>query len=243
MRKGFTLAEVLITLAIIGVVAALVMPGLISDYRKREYVARLQKAVNTWNNSMALMLATDGVDYLNDTEFAKASVGGSFSSASVASQPDAFNILKKYLNISLITQPQGFFPNILAGVQDYIYFWYYTGTPDGTVYDIQIVGLNESPSYLLENKVYNGYVYIDVNGLKGPNKNGRDIFFFYLDVRGNLVPQYSGQSVELGFNHPSTYWINSQGECGVAGSSVLPSWVSGRGCAARIIENGWVMDY
>jgi prepilin-type N-terminal cleavage/methylation domain-containing protein len=34
MRKGFTLAEVLITLGIIGVVAALVMPGLINNYRK-----------------------------------------------------------------------------------------------------------------------------------------------------------------------------------------------------------------
>lgn len=36
MKKGFTLAEVLITLGIIGVVAALTLPSLITNYRKKE---------------------------------------------------------------------------------------------------------------------------------------------------------------------------------------------------------------
>ena len=34
-KKGFTLAEVLITLGIIGVVAALTIPGLIANHRKK----------------------------------------------------------------------------------------------------------------------------------------------------------------------------------------------------------------
>lgn len=34
-KKGFTLAEVLITLGIIGVVAALTMPSIIANYQKR----------------------------------------------------------------------------------------------------------------------------------------------------------------------------------------------------------------
>ncbi len=37
MKKAFTLAEVLITLGIIGVVAAITMPGLINDYQKKVY--------------------------------------------------------------------------------------------------------------------------------------------------------------------------------------------------------------
>ena len=41
--KGFTLAEVLITLGIIGVVAALTMPALIANSRKNEYSSRLKK--------------------------------------------------------------------------------------------------------------------------------------------------------------------------------------------------------
>ena len=35
MRKGFTLAEVLITLGIIGVVAAMTIPSLITKYQKK----------------------------------------------------------------------------------------------------------------------------------------------------------------------------------------------------------------
>lgn len=43
MKKGFTLAEVLITLGIIGVVAAMTMPSLIQNYRKKEATTRIKK--------------------------------------------------------------------------------------------------------------------------------------------------------------------------------------------------------
>lgn len=42
-KKAFTLSEVLITLGIIGVVAALTMPAVIANYQKQETVSRLQK--------------------------------------------------------------------------------------------------------------------------------------------------------------------------------------------------------
>lgn len=41
--SGFTLAEVLITLGIIGVVAALTMPSVINDYKEKETIAKLKK--------------------------------------------------------------------------------------------------------------------------------------------------------------------------------------------------------
>lgn len=43
MRNGFTLSEVLITLGIIGIVAALTLPSLISTHRKQVIERRLQK--------------------------------------------------------------------------------------------------------------------------------------------------------------------------------------------------------
>ena len=78
MKKGFTLAEVLITLAIIGVVAALVMPSMLANYRKKDWVAQLQKEMSAWSNGFNLMLATEGVDYIADTELGKAviDIGG-----------------------------------------------------------------------------------------------------------------------------------------------------------------------
>ena len=47
MKQAFTLAEVLITLGIIGVVAALTIPTLIGNYQKKEVPVKLQKMYNT----------------------------------------------------------------------------------------------------------------------------------------------------------------------------------------------------
>jgi len=44
LRKGFTLAEVLITLLIIGVVSSIVIPGLISDMQDQQYKVAYKKA-------------------------------------------------------------------------------------------------------------------------------------------------------------------------------------------------------
>lgn len=44
-KTAFTLAEVLITLGIIGVVAALTLPSLIQSYREKETVAKLKKRI------------------------------------------------------------------------------------------------------------------------------------------------------------------------------------------------------
>lgn len=48
---GFTLAEVLITLGIIGVVAAITIPALITDYQKRATVTKLQRAISVINQA------------------------------------------------------------------------------------------------------------------------------------------------------------------------------------------------
>ena len=52
MKKGFTLAEVLITLGIIGVVAALTLPNMIKNHQKRVMVAQLQRTYNAIVNAM-----------------------------------------------------------------------------------------------------------------------------------------------------------------------------------------------
>lgn len=43
--RAFTLAEVLITLGVIGVVAAMTLPTLIQNYQEQEYVNKLKKAI------------------------------------------------------------------------------------------------------------------------------------------------------------------------------------------------------
>ena len=61
MRKiGFTLAEVLITLMIIGIVAALTIPSVISNYQQQEFKTGLKKAVSVLNEAIQTNIAMDG---------------------------------------------------------------------------------------------------------------------------------------------------------------------------------------
>ena len=53
-KSAFTLAEVLITLAIIGVVAAMTIPTLISNYKEKATVTKLKKAYSILNQAYTL---------------------------------------------------------------------------------------------------------------------------------------------------------------------------------------------
>ena len=60
MKKAFTLAEVLITLAIIGIVAALTIPSVISNYQQQEFKTGLKKAVSVLNEAIQTNIAQEG---------------------------------------------------------------------------------------------------------------------------------------------------------------------------------------
>ncbi len=59
-KSGFTLAEVLITLAIIGVVAAISIPSVISNSQQQEFKTGLRKAVSVLNSAITMNMALDG---------------------------------------------------------------------------------------------------------------------------------------------------------------------------------------
>lgn len=46
---GFTLAEVLITIGIIGVVSAITIPSLLTNVRNKDLQAQLKKTYSEWN--------------------------------------------------------------------------------------------------------------------------------------------------------------------------------------------------
>ena len=59
-RAAFTLAEVLITLGIIGVVAAITIPTLITNHKKKVLPVRLQKFYSTFNNALQMSQVYNG---------------------------------------------------------------------------------------------------------------------------------------------------------------------------------------
>lgn len=59
-KFAFTLAEVLITLGVIGVVAAITIPGLITSYNKKITETRLAKFYSVFNQAIRLSVAENG---------------------------------------------------------------------------------------------------------------------------------------------------------------------------------------
>ena len=59
-KNAFTLAEVLITLGIIGVVAALTIPVLIANHKKQEVVTKLEKVYTVMNQAIKMSEVEDG---------------------------------------------------------------------------------------------------------------------------------------------------------------------------------------
>lgn len=53
-KKGFTSAEVLITLGIIGIVAALTIPTLMQNIKGAQYRAKLKKTISTLNQAVRM---------------------------------------------------------------------------------------------------------------------------------------------------------------------------------------------
>ena len=68
-KNGFTLAEVLITLAIIGVVATLTLPSLMTNTQEQQALTAFKKLMNTLNEAGQMNAAMEGFDYSSATGF------------------------------------------------------------------------------------------------------------------------------------------------------------------------------
>lgn len=64
-RLGFTLAEVLITLGIIGVVAAMTIPTLMNQTGQAEFKTGFKKIVSTLNQAITMNVALESTDFSN----------------------------------------------------------------------------------------------------------------------------------------------------------------------------------
>lgn len=60
LKKGFTLAEVLITLGIIGIVAAMTIPTLINNYQKEQTVVQYKKTFSEISQAMKMAEVDNG---------------------------------------------------------------------------------------------------------------------------------------------------------------------------------------
>lgn len=177
MKKGFTLAEVLITLGIIGVVASLTIPVLMANKAKQETVAKLQKAYTILAQTVKLSEQDNGPNSTWDW-------GTVNNQTSIRQSFDTY--WAPYLKIIKYCssyQDCGYSSNNIKDL---------TGNSTlSTIYDAN----SRTPFAIADGAVIvviGGsfkLIYIDINGGKSPNQYGKDIFRFIVDVNKGFMPE------------------------------------------------------
>lgn len=253
---AFTLAEVLIVIGIIGIVAALTIPTIIAENQKKTYVTQLRKFYSNFQNGIRLYMNNQGCSDLTCTGiFNSVYNNAAWQNNVKAAILSTFNVSSSYV-----------YSDFSSLSYNYIGASAGTDTPFDTsssfmLADGSLIGINDNDGgnctiYSTVNddkKLKNActYVYIDINGFKEPNIYGRDLYVFLLSNQGFLYPHRGIDYAKAyanseNYTTSSGYWNRStaasSAACGLDGSS-MPTDASGNGCSARIIESGWEMNY
>ena len=176
--KGFTLAEVLITLVIIGVIAAMTIPTLINKTNNQEYVSRLKKTYSTLAQVTNRIIADEGKP--------RGDIGGWASSSEAV-----FNMYKKYLSNAKVCGLdtgcfEGAYKQLNGTTVDLDTNRFTLVLADGTEVSIWKSGdfsVSCGGTASGSDNVCH-IIKVDVNGAKGPNTAGRDTFAFTLKEDG-----------------------------------------------------------
>ena len=188
MKKfGFTLAEVLITLGIIGVVAALATPALVTSAGNAKVGPSLAKAVSTFTTANEMMLAQEEVGSITPGIFA-------VTGRTVSLWPTLSQYMKGSILENVVMKYSGYRTgsyspkvdgdNVIFGGGGTNSF----ASEDGFFYYVHLrqkVTPNASYANIPSNQLI-GEVFIDINGQAKPNKIGKDLFRFYLYNDGSL---------------------------------------------------------
>ncbi len=164
MKKGFTLAEVLITLAIIGVVAALTIPTVVKNYQETQFKAAYKKAYSDASRVWNLMAAN------SEIEVRRGRYEGGMATNDFSNFQNYFKILKNcntqtvYECFTNSTNAEGFFAENYPS----------TNVSNRTFIDSQ----GRSWGFIGDGFTAGAFIIVDTNGNKKPNRLGIDRFPF-----------------------------------------------------------------
>lgn len=190
-KKGFTLAEVLITLGIIGVVAALTMPSIIANYQKKVISVRLKKFVSTFSQAYNMAISKYGDStYWIDCSIKSGNANCTeYDGSATKKIIESLNAVDYSNNLPEMYKQkvQESKKNVGKGGLSWTKFksWQLA---DGALL-FNMVDWNDANSRYLTT------FDVDVNGISGPNRYGKDIFIFaqvYTMLPYSSSMQYSG---------------------------------------------------
>lgn len=238
-RRGFTLAEVLITLGIIGVVAALTAPALVQNANSAKVGPKLAKAVSTFELANEAMLNEAGTssikgmgfknesDYISElSNYMRIHKVNEDTKDSASYQQLLKNYSGKTFNMVSLYDENGDAENYENNVKydPIVMTANLAMAKDGTLYGIELDSWINSQAK--PHKYAYGAVIIDINGKAEPNKIGKDAFVFVIMGDGSLEPFGSNGA-----------WDTSYEKCNAT------SVVSGFTCGASIFENDLKVIY
>lgn len=240
--QAFTLAEILIVLSIIGIVAALTIPTLVNKVQNQEYVTELKKAYSQLTNGFGQLLADEGVTQLEDTStFSEIT---SWCYINPTGDPFCNNFypkIEKYIKFNMIKAPSDYQIYELNGQSPTNYSnKNVLSLPDGSIIPMaQFYKKSQAGDTVANIQAKGGHMfgkqgsmYIDVNGFKKPNRIGRDVFIFYIASDGKIYPLGCKDIDNFWYG---TYWKDSPSGCSITGG--------GDFCGGKILEEGWQMNY
>ena len=221
MKKfGFTLAETLITLGIIGVVAAMTIPNLITEHQKRATVTKLQRAISVINQ--AYRLAYDDVGEASAEEASNMGSEEYFNTywapyIKVLTYCSSYKVCS-YSSHTPFKQANGssYSFGVSPGNTRTTFL-----TMDGFLYVVRVTDGNGNKS---------STIHVDINGSSGPNILGRDLFVL-IRVEGSDIIEGGAGVQPYGYDKTDKQ-INSN--CSSTGS--------GEYCAEKIRRAGWKIE-
>ena len=195
---AFTLSEVLITLVVIGVIAAITVPTIIANQKEAEKEARVKKVYSTITNAMTMVKAQGG-DYIFDTT----------SDEDLNLMKNWFDIyFKPYVStIKVCYNTTGCWNSgNTKSLDGSIARWNATGKGLGSniittvLADGTFICIDGHNGYNLRNyfgvNIFTDYgiaITFDINGNKQPNTIGKDIFVTVFTPNG-VVPAYQNKT-------------------------------------------------
>jgi len=223
MKKfGFTLAEVLITLAIIGVIAAVTLPTLNANTAMASIGPKLGKAVSVFEQANQALLTDKSVDGLTD--------------AAVFAD-GYFNELSNYIKFNVTNLNYDIDTTGAGGSCTPFGAWNEDGaesaiSKDGIFYRYVHAPAPGVASFGARDRI--GALYVDINGMANPNEVATDVFVFTMRNDGSLEPMGATGAVRCVNN---STWRNL---CPLAENGAATDlWA----CAGHVFENNMKADW
>ena len=225
-RAAFTLAEVLITLGIIGIIAILTIPSLINKITDLQYKEKKKKNYSVFAQAMKMVEIEDNMVFQKEENWTNLPIY-------LCKLAQHLKAVKNGLDCSIVLSDEFDPTNDNSFKTDFKWHneWYQKDTKPIYLNP----GYNSNTFQLQDGTLINygclNQVFIDVNGFKKPNTVGKDIFYFLLTENGLTFWENAHGNIINACNSEYSTLINSQNylqDCETG---------SGWGCSPKYIFN------